>query len=310
MSKEETKETKEEIKVAPTSRRDAIEKGMEEAEKNEKETSEEGETKEASDESTETKEIKETPEEKVEREAAEKVEVENAIKLYKALNDPEQGPKVLRMLAKEAGVLEEAKEAATTKEKKAVAKSIREVVNEKLGSEYKFLADKIGDLMEELLPEITKPLQERIDAKDRADLSKEIDTALNNCFNQYEKVPDVVQRRFNELIDEMPPVPGKTEPAKYFNRLMKIAADETNTELKLVSAKTSVSKQTKDAENSLTKTIKERVERNKRDVTSTLASKGAEAEVDETSKDVSRQPKSRREAIERAAKEVEAAMKG
>jgi hypothetical protein len=63
----------------------------------------------------------------------------------------------------------------------------------------------------------------------------------------------------------MPPTP-KTNPKTYFSRLIKIAADETESTLKLVSGKPA-----KDISTSQ----KDKNERNKRDATSHLASESA-----------------------------------
>ena len=297
--KEETKEEVKETKEPDLSRREAIEKGIKDLE-SKKEKKEE--------EPKETEESEEDEDSKEELEAAEKEEDDNAIKLFRALNDPEQGPKILRILAQEAGVLDKGN---TKEEKKEALKSIKQVVREKLGTEYQFLADKIGDILEEIVPQAnkkdTEDLKARIDARDKLELSNQIDSALADCFGQYNEVPKAVQVRFNELIDEMPPVPGKTIPKVYFNRLIKIAAEETKTTLKFKDSSKSSSQDIKN--NDLAQTIKDRVARNKRDVTSQLTSKGAEAEVEDTSKSTSKPPKSRREAIERAARDVAAAMK-
>lgn len=192
-------------------------------------------------------------------------EMDDAIRLFRALNDPKQAPIIVKAMAEKAGLLE----AETKKEVKEIKKSIKQVVKERFGNEFAFLADKLGEVLEEIVPsataEKTRELEEKIAAREREAVSKEVEKALNEVYSQYEIVPKTVQARFNELIDEMPPVPGKTDPKKYFNRLVKIAAEETNTTLKLVN---SSAKNTNNSQ-------KDRIERNKRDAASSLASESA-----------------------------------
>jgi len=297
-------ENKEEL---TSSRREAIAKGMEDVDKetnkeNEDATGTNKETKKEK-ESSKSKSSKDDDLSKNEDEDGEdeKQETEKAIQLYKALNDPESGTKILRILAQEAGLLD----SSSKKEQKVIEKSIKEVLKESLGSEYQFLSDRIGDALEKILPDLatkgSREVKERLDAREKADLSKEIDSALSETFGQFDSVPKSVEKRFNELIDEMPPVPGKTVPKVYFNRLIKIAAEEVGITLN--------SKNKDSNKNPLSQAMKDRISRNKNDASSRLASKGSEAEVEGTSNSVSTPPKSRREAIERAVKEADSLLK-
>ncbi len=311
MSKEETNES--------NSRREAIEKGINDVDKLENKD----------DSITSNKEIKETPKENSLRpskndEASKDApegnesnedsendpegdpeEINKAVQLYKALNDPQSGPKILKILAQEAGLLN----TSNVTEQKKIEKSIKEVLKESLGVEYQFLSDRIGDALEKILPDIaaksTREISAKLELQERTALSKEIDLALNETFNQYDSVPKSVEKRFNELIDEMPPVPGKTNPKVYFNRLIKIASDEVGVEL----TPSKENKSSSSNKSSLTSLMKDRINRNKNDASSRLASKGAAAEVEDTSKSTSSPIKSRREAVERAVKEAEANLK-
>lgn len=287
-----SKEITEENKTEDPSRKAAIEKAMGDEDK--------GEKKEESKE-----EIKEENEEKEEEpEGPSQEDITNALNLYKALNDPTEGPRLLRMLASEAGIDKD----STKEEVKQVEKTIKELVKEGIGPEYQFFADKLGNTLETVINNIVdkkvNEVKENLAQRDRKELGTTIDNALSTCFNQYEEVPLKVQEKFNSLIDEMPPVPGKTNPLAYFNRLIKIAAEETNIKLVTKENKTSTS------DKSLAEDIKNKVMRNKRDASSRLASKGAEAEVDDTSRSVSTPAKSRKEAIEAAIKETDAKFAG
>lgn len=287
--KEEVKEEKKD--EAPLSRRDAILKGMEGLDKEKKE------------------EVKEDPKDEEEIEEKDEVEVPDpdetrrALDLLRTLNDPDKGPQLLKILAQTAGLTKE----STSEEKKVIIKSVKEVVKEALGPDYQFLADRLGNALTGLIPE-TKGLEDRlnrletenVNSKKEA-LANEIDSALSNCFGQFEKVDPKVQTRFNELIDEMPPVPGKTKPDVYFKRIIKLAQEETGITLKLKSNSSN--------KDELTQGMKDRITRNKNDASSKLASKEASTEVTKTF-DAASQPKSRREAIEMAVKKTEDAMAG
>lgn len=287
-------EVKDETKNDSNSRREAIEKGIDEVDgKEEKKDDKKDSSKKENEDSSEGEDSS-TDEDEVNKE-----ESTQAINLFRALNNPETGPKILKILAQEAGLLD----GSSKETKKEVAKSIKSVIKEKLGSEYQFLADRLGDALEEVVNEVAKErigkVEERLDNREKAELNKEVDIAMKESFEQYEEIPKNVLAKFNDLIDEMPPVPGKTKPLAYFNRLIKIAFEEAKVTPKLVS---------KTKGNELSQVMKDRLKRNKNDATSRLASRGAEAEVDDTSKNAP-QPKSRREAIERAVKETEAAQK-
>lgn len=305
-------ENKEEI-ITPTpelSRREAIEKGMDDLEKNDKDDEKKGSSKKE-DTPDEEDPDKEDAEDTEEGDEPSKDEIRDALNLSKALNGP-RGKDLLKILAREAGLLD----SSTKEEKKEIKRTVKEVIKEKLGSDYQFLADKLGDALEEVIKSNkdadVEEIKSRLDAREKADLSKEIDSALTNAIGRYEDVPKKVMTRFNELIDEMPPTPGKTDPAKYFKRLITLAADETDTELVLKSSDSKDSKDSKENKNTksneLSQIMKDRLKRNRSDASSRLASKGAAAEVDETSKNAP-PPKSRREAIENAAKEVAEKMK-
>lgn len=276
------------------SRREAIAKGLDEVDKNlnlNQETKDQKESKFKDGEAEE--ESKEYSEE----------EISNALKLYQAINDPNAGPAIIKTLAESLGLTKD----STKEEVKEVKKSVKDLTKEVLGTEYAFLADKLGEVLEKVIPEVTKEAHARIDNQERQVLAERIDKAWNEVFGQYDEIPKPTMQRFNALLDEMPPIPGKTDPKIYFNRLIKIAAEETNYTLKKSSS--SSSKNQEKENKNLQEIIKDRVARNKRDATSHLASKGVAGEVSETSRQSS-PPKSRREAVERAVNDLEASIKG
>ena len=251
-------------------------------------TATEKETKEEVKETKEELEIKEELEDEVDP-----VELDNALKLFRALNDPETGPSIIKVMAEKAGISSD----STKKEVKAVTKTINDVVMEKLGPDFSVLGGKLSEILETVVPaivaQVAKPIQERTLANEQAIAKKELGIALDASFSKYDEVPEKVQRKVSALIDEMPPKPG-SDPETYFDRIVKIAADELD--IKLVKSKS------KEKEESPEKK-QEKIVRNKRDAFSRLASEGT-AEVKE-GMTAPKEFKSRKAAIEDAMAAVE-----
>ena len=100
------------------------------------------------------------PEEKSEEKTSEEVsenkigeltddETQVAKDHFKALKDPEAAKTVIETLAKSVGI--KIAEIETKKEEKAAIKSIKDTVIAELGEDYKFLADKLGEVMEKVV---------------------------------------------------------------------------------------------------------------------------------------------------------------
>lgn len=227
-------------------------------------------------------------------------EIDNALRLFRALNDPKIGPTILQAMAKEAGVT---LEGSTKKEQKQLINTISEVVNEELGPEYKFLSEKLSRILNKIVPQIADEKVQEVkkaqETRDREVKGEKVTSALNEVFEQYQDVPAKVQKKFYNLLDEIPPNPS-TDPKKYFQRILNLATQETETTL--VIKKGSVSSNEKNER------TQERLLRNKRDAASRLASGGAETETSESSS-ASKQFKSNKAAIAQAVKDVESAMK-
>jgi hypothetical protein len=255
--------------------------------KDENESKEPSSRKEAIDEDAEAKEFQEQ-------------ELTNAKNLYKALQDPDAGPEVVKIIAAKLGLTIEG---TTKKEQKETVKTIKDVVSQHLGTDFAIISDKLTAILEEVVPAIaenaTKEIKERIANKDSEELKTKIGTALKTSYARYEEVPIKVQQKVFKLMEEMPPARGKTDPTEYFDRLLKIASDETGIKLKPIT----------EGENTKEKEVKEeKRERNRRDASSRLASEGA-AEV----KDATAAPKefkSRREMVKASMEEVEKSLTG
>jgi hypothetical protein len=308
----DNKDTKD---ASTESRKSAIERAMNEVEKSpDKESSDDSsESKETKEEasSKDTKETKETKskdaskKDALDEEASDEdiEEMENAIRLFRGLNDPKQAEAIVRAMAEKAGLLDSGKSSKEVKKEVASFEDdIDAVIKEEFGDEYKFLADKISKILKKVVPAVTdartKEIKDDLKARDERKLQTELSTALNDVFGQYEKIPRAVEMRFKDLMEEMPPNP-KTNPKVYFNRLIKIAAEET--ESKLVPVKSAE----KSKDNSTSQ--KDKNERNKRDATSHLASESTSSVDTEDTKVPDF--KNKRDAIRAAMEKVQAEMR-
>src|ERR1700677_4473413 len=85
-------------------------------------------------------------------------EVKEGRNLYKLLKDKNQRTNVIRILAQQVGLLD----AQTPKEVKQATKDLKTLVKEKLGKEYEFLSDKLGDVLESVLEAERAKIDERL----------------------------------------------------------------------------------------------------------------------------------------------------
>lgn len=88
-------------------------------------------------------------------------ELKQAKSLYKLLKDPNTAGLVIKQLAEKEGLLNKVE---TKADVKAARKDLKEIIKEKLGKDFAFLADKLGEVFESVLEE------ERINNK--AELSR------------------------------------------------------------------------------------------------------------------------------------------
>ena len=178
------------------------------------------------------------PEEKSEEKTSEEVtevksdelsedETQVAKDLFKALKDPEAAKIVIETLAKSAGI--KIAEIETKKEEKAAIKSIKDTVIAELGEDYKFLADKLGSVMEKVVNEAidnkTKDIKATLEANAKNEQKKALGEALDFAWSGYQNVDTKIQNKVYELAEEIHPKEG-SDPAKYFDRLTKLAAEE------------------------------------------------------------------------------------
>lgn len=220
----------------------------------------------------ETKDVKEEKEEEEKEDEIVEEDAEKALQLYNALKDPAAAKSIIAAMAVAAGF--KLDEVENKKEEKVVIKTIKERVAEEFGEEYKFLADKVGNVLEKIIPQLvaedTKEIKSKLENREKNETRTTVENALNTVFDSYTNVDKNVEKKVYDLVDEMPVKPG-TDPVKYFERLTKIAADELGIKLNKKDSKTI--------------NQDERRERNRNDVRSKLNDKG-----DVSDKDIAKTP--------------------
>lgn len=185
------------------------------------------ETKETKEEAVK-EETKEEPKEETKKPTLEEAEQEQALSLFRALKDPNRAADVIRVMAKEAGLLE------TKAEKKEAERTIEEIIKEGLGEEYEFLSEKLGPVIKQAVEFATKDIREKTDATEKEreaeKINREIESVLNKYADAAKLEPDVLA-----LMNEILPSPGQKVDV-YFERLLKIAAAERGITLRTKTA--------------------------------------------------------------------------
>lgn len=168
---------------------------------------------------SETKEPKEPvkePDKKVETKEEPKkdelsaLEQEQATQLFRALKNPETAPRVIEIMAKEAGF-----EKITTKKEAAEVKDdVLDALKESLGTDFDFLADKLAPAIKKIvdskLAENTKDIRERLSQEDENKLANIADKKQTTIAREYfdaEVLPD-------NILDEMSKMMDKVNPSK------------------------------------------------------------------------------------------------
>lgn len=157
-------------------------------------------------------------------------QLKEAEQLYNLFKDPEKAPAVIDWLARQAGY--DKIKVETKQDVKEIKKDIKGILEEKLGPELSFLADKlapaIDDILKEKLDEHTKDIRETLQQGELDKIAQQSETALESLSKEWfddKEPPKEITARINELIDEMPAAKGMTA-AKYMERLFLIAVGE------------------------------------------------------------------------------------
>jgi len=168
----------------------------------------------------ETSEVKEPSEEtkSPEQTKDEIAEAAQALNLFKLLKNPTSAKAIIRTLAEEHGIVLTGKE--TPKQEDRKVRSIKGLVKEKLGDEYAFIADKLGDVFEEALATERESLNEKFNEINAKSAEKEAEAAFEWLQNEHEDANNYEQVIVT-LMEEVPP--GNMSAKKYLETLYIIA---------------------------------------------------------------------------------------
>lgn len=216
-------------------------------------------------------------------------EVAFAKNLYKALNnpDPQVQLKTLKLLANAANM--DLKEIETKKDIKEAEKDLVALLKEGLG-EFDFLAEKLGPVLEKALKSYvakeTEPLKLAQQAAKEEKLRDEVSSAVDKAFSEYTNATEVKDEVI-KLMDNFKPS-AKMAHKDYFRSLIILAASNKGVTLKL-------------ANSQVTQDTNAKIDKNRRDAATRLASE----RVNEV-KDVTRvtQFKNLKEAVADAAEKA------
>jgi len=168
----------------------------------------------AVEETTEETPVKAAPEQTKDEIA----EAAQALNLFKLLKNPTSAKAIIRTLAEEHGIVLTGKE--TPKQETQKVRSIKGLVKEKLGDEYAFIADKLGDVFEEALATERESLNEKFNEINAKSAEKEAEAAFEWLQNEHEDANNYEQVIVT-LMEEVPP--GNMSAKKYLETLYIIA---------------------------------------------------------------------------------------
>lgn len=167
-------------------------------------------------------------------------EINKALNVYKALNDPNAGPQLVKMLAEQLGI--------TQKEVKQELKQPGAIdfLKGALGPDYEFLAPKLATGIEGYIQSVLNPLQENIQ-RNRAEF--EYNTAISTLQDQTKGDFQKHQDGILKLMDVVKPAPG-VSTRQYLETLYKMAKAEKPVPPASVATKV-VERMTKNAQENL-----------------------------------------------------------
>lgn len=139
-----------------------------------------------------------------ENEGLSAAEAKEAANLYKLLKDKSQQKNVIRILAQQAGLLgENAPE--TKREVAAAKKDLKSIIKDKLGPEFGFLTDKLGDMMEAVLEQERQSTVEVLNSVQQQRVENETTQALNRLSRETKGESKQFENKMIELMERIKP---------------------------------------------------------------------------------------------------------
>jgi hypothetical protein len=144
-----------------------------------------------------------------------------ALQLLEALEDPKRAKLVVENLARQAGLLSGD---MTKKEENKTIRGIKEVIKEKLGDNGSFLANELGDALEEIIQgeigKVYSKIEEVENQRQAIQFQREYDATIEEL-----KVTNDEANALTKLVDEMP-WNGKTPLKNYLTKLVRLHRSE------------------------------------------------------------------------------------
>lgn len=148
-------------------------------------------------------------------------ETKEAKNLYKLLKDPKTSAGTIRLLAKNAGVLQEAP--TTKKEETQQRKAVAQILKEELG-EYAFLADKLGPAIDKVLAQSQRDIEDKINATEAARIKTDIVRIGQKLNRETRGDFDKHEVAMTQLSKEMPYM-GNISHEQYMRNLYTLATN-------------------------------------------------------------------------------------
>lgn len=147
-----------------------------------------------------------------------------SLRLYKALLNPKTAGPIVAALAAQAGLTLQPHQ--TKQETKQNVKSIKEVVAEKLGEKYKFLATEIGDAIEGALQVHSEVMDTKLAEISERQVEREVVAAYEKLARETKGESKKLEARMAALAEEIP-IGTKMNVETYIRRLFVVATAET-----------------------------------------------------------------------------------
>lgn len=139
-----------------------------------------------------------------------------ALELFQALEDPNTAPVVIKAMADRLGLLDQKE--PESKQQAAPKHTIKDIVKAKLGEQGSFIADELGDVLETLITEQQKVVQQQIQELEMKRAAVEFQREYNQAIEELE-ISEEEAGKLMELVDEFP-WNGKTSVKKYLSNLV------------------------------------------------------------------------------------------
>jgi hypothetical protein len=197
------------------------------ADENKTETTETAETPETVEVEVETEETEETSETgETEEESSggglTATQLKEAENLYKSLMSRETAGPMVRALMEHVGIRPE--NIRTERDAEKAEKSIKDVVKERLGKQYEFLADQLGDALEGAFEVFSKKSDGKLSQLAQNQMERDIESSMDKLRRETKGESKELETRMVALANEIPI--GKMSVETYVRRLHAIATGE------------------------------------------------------------------------------------